>query len=1452
MEVITSDDQNMLNNPLSQVKKAKQERQDVADTEIPLANYYPQPHESPSSYNFQQTGYPFCTISTSTTPLPLPTSSTSSSPNSTTFARSSSTSLPNKSLSQPTNYGLNGPDCLVVLDICTSGRQYDETGSDEYPIMLLTAKIYQLKQNDNSLDFQQGGAEFQQFIKPCQITYHDSKEFSLSKIKQPYVKLESDEIYPQDNNGSSITDRIIQSDVNGENYSVKIIGPTEECQKVTSVNTQILTEAPLLEKALKDFNQWIQDNNLYCFQNDHSTVNGRHLDQNSSPFCCSTANSRTTINTNSTTTEKMECDENLKSFILLVDGPYGLRLTLHPETTIKSIDITNYPYFYQFIDIKKSFAKFYKLATIPNTINEMMEYLQIDDDYSPPYSTIQHKESFLLKSQLEKIDNHYEYQYCNSEIQLPRNIATTTNLSQDHLISSTIQEPHTSNQDYQQFNSKLIGLKRQPGYWPIQHCRILVKVIQKMTLDGMEWTEFETVNREYYPAIISKTDTINDNVVVRARGLPWQATDLEIFQFFSGINIAKGGISLVLSKIGRRNGEALIQFADAEQQSLALRKHKHHVGKRYIEVYAATGSDFISIAGGESQEAMNFLGKLTTPNQTLIRMRGLPYTTTPEQIISFFANINCSVQFNANGILFVNKPDGRATGDAFVIFETKIVAEKALENNKQHIGSRYIELFKSTPAEVNQVMNSILSSTCEEQIHCWNNHLTECNNSVFTANNSSVYMPHFTETNNNLIYSDYNLKLLSNPSTIPEFTYSPHLISVINSNTSFINDISQYQPPSQQQNLSFSLAPNISQNGNSYFQRVLSNTNMNNSVTNILPTDSSNHFNSLDMLNNFISFINTPTTLTNIFTPNQLTTNQPCGRPNATVRSLNTAAAIVANNNNFSSTLVLPRFPINSIPITINGVNVNINSSNNSSCGNTSSTSGSNVRINNTIPITNNIDSQFIIPDLTNSQLFQIFGPNLMMKITSATTTTTTTVTTTIAATTTTTSSSTNTTDDIGSSSSDNNKNKINENLLLNINLSMEQITKTFVRICGMPINADITDILLFLQDNWRNVALHGIHLVYDMMGQPIGEAMIQFVTELSAQTVCEQKHKSIFIKYGLPIPVGAYVDVIQCTREDLNHLLSNMSRNIGIFTNNLISSSSTSTLSNLMNPIILTQLHNLDDITTMLKSSIPLQSGYGIEQTNFLHIKTPEFRLNPFISNEELSNFNVLPPTLPNLPNYITGINSTFSFPTPLIDNNITNALIQCTPPLSNMLGFQIPNLIYQTSFPNFFTNNSLLNNHESTELLSTSIPYLTNCHKNKNNNISNGYNLPEFEGNSDWANSWSNNHKAEQITIMNSPEMQVFKTNDLVASKTENKPIIVTVQGFPKEMTPNDFTKWLEKKINNVKILSVQFEHSLLNEISNGFAKVYLQHNSDAELIVQEFNNTTLNNSRISAQIN
>lgn len=57
----------------------------------------------------------------------------------------------------------------------------------------------------------------------------------------------------------------------------------------------------------------------------------------------------------------------------------------------------------------------------------------------------------------------------------------------------------------------------------------------------------------------------------------------------------------------------------------------------------------------------------------------------------------------ADGVLFVRKPDGRPTGDAFVLFESEDITAKALQKHRECIGSRYIELFRSTNAEVQQV-----------------------------------------------------------------------------------------------------------------------------------------------------------------------------------------------------------------------------------------------------------------------------------------------------------------------------------------------------------------------------------------------------------------------------------------------------------------------------------------------------------------------------------------------------------------------------------------------------------------------------------------------------------------------------------------------------------------------------------------------------------------------------
>ncbi|KAF5279685.1 hypothetical protein FQA39_LY18243 [Lamprigera yunnana] len=225
---------------------------------------------------------------------------------------------------------------------------------------------------------------------------------------------------------------------------------------------------------------------------------------------------------------------------------------------------------------------------------------------------------------------------------------------------------------------------------------------------------FYVIKKTNFLCCSSKDDEIDGNCVVRARGLPWQSSDQDIAKFFRGLNVAKGGVALCLSPQGRRNGEALIRFVNQEHRDMALKRHKHHIGPRYIEVYRASGDDFLSVAGGSNGEAQAFLSRGAA---VIVRMRGLPYDCTAKQVLDFFASGEqpCAVLDGPEGVLFVKKPDGRATGDAFVLFAQESDAPKALLKHRECIGSRYIELFRSTTAEVQQVLNRSLDPKTYEQ-----------------------------------------------------------------------------------------------------------------------------------------------------------------------------------------------------------------------------------------------------------------------------------------------------------------------------------------------------------------------------------------------------------------------------------------------------------------------------------------------------------------------------------------------------------------------------------------------------------------------------------------------------------------------------------------------------------------------------------------------------------------
>ena len=73
------------------------------------------------------------------------------------------------------------------------------------------------------------------------------------------------------------------------------------------------------------------------------------------------------------------------------------------------------------------------------------------------------------------------------------------------------------------------------------------------------------------------------------------------------------------------------------------------------------------------------------------------HTHTHTQV-DFFGP-EASVKDGEDGVLIVKFSDGRASGDAFAVFDSDVDLEKALEKDKTSMGSRYVELFRSSVKE---------------------------------------------------------------------------------------------------------------------------------------------------------------------------------------------------------------------------------------------------------------------------------------------------------------------------------------------------------------------------------------------------------------------------------------------------------------------------------------------------------------------------------------------------------------------------------------------------------------------------------------------------------------------------------------------------------------------------------------------------------------------------------
>lgn len=83
------------------------------------------------------------------------------------------------------------------------------------------------------------------------------------------------------------------------------------------------------------------------------------------------------------------------------------------------------------------------------------------------------------------------------------------------------------------------------------------------------------------------------------------------------------------------------------------------------------------------------------PHTGFIRMRGLPFQATKQDVLDFFKDYKPI----ESSILLTYHVDGRATGEGYVAFDDASDAKAAMTMHRSTIGSRYIELFISNKDE---------------------------------------------------------------------------------------------------------------------------------------------------------------------------------------------------------------------------------------------------------------------------------------------------------------------------------------------------------------------------------------------------------------------------------------------------------------------------------------------------------------------------------------------------------------------------------------------------------------------------------------------------------------------------------------------------------------------------------------------------------------------------------
>lgn len=121
----------------------------------------------------------------------------------------------------------------------------------------------------------------------------------------------------------------------------------------------------------------------------------------------------------------------------------------------------------------------------------------------------------------------------------------------------------------------------------IAHVRSLASVVVRLLAAGHHFVSPMLPPSIFAPVVAAGVPAAD---IVRLRGLPWSATEADVLAFFSSVPASPGGVRFVRNAAGKATGEAFLQVPPGGMDR-ALRRHRHMMGPRYVEVFASSPAD---------------------------------------------------------------------------------------------------------------------------------------------------------------------------------------------------------------------------------------------------------------------------------------------------------------------------------------------------------------------------------------------------------------------------------------------------------------------------------------------------------------------------------------------------------------------------------------------------------------------------------------------------------------------------------------------------------------------------------------------------------------------------------------------------------------------------------------------------------------------------------------------